>query len=526
MFLTNTAALYARFSSENQRSESIDAQIRAMEDYCFKNNITIVERYVDMAKSATTDQRPAFQQMIADSAKKKFNIVLVHKLDRFARNRYDSAIYQRELRRNGVVLRSVLENLNDSPESIILQSLLEAMNEFYSLNLGREVAKGQKENALKCIHNGGTPPLGYDVDPVTKKLIVNEQEAEIVRLIFSMFADGAGYSAILEELYNRNMHTKTGRYFTKNSLHDILTNEKNRGVYVFNKSSGKDADGKRNSHKKKDESEIIRIEGGCPAIIDDETFKAVNKRLEENKHGYRRQAKETYLLAGKVICNECGKSMTGNYRMWGRHLDTLIVTYRCLTKKYLCKNREINRDYLEWKTIELLEEHIFNRKALNRIKENIESFFACGKQHKNDELSEIDDSLARVNRELQNITDVIVSGIVSTALKERLLALEEEKTALTEKKANLESLSSDDIPSINTDALLFQYEFWRRSPKSSEFKELIQQFINEITVGNYTVYINLKTGLDIVPALDKTFAVRREELYSWGLDKKRNGFRL
>ena len=97
---------------------------------------------------------------------------------------------------------------------------------------------------------------------------------------------------------------------------------------------------------------------------------------------------------------------------------------------------------------------------------------------------------------------------------------------MTEKKANLESLSSDDIPSINTDALLFQYEFWRRSPKSSEFKELIQQFINEITVGNYTVYINLKTGLDIVPALDKTFAVRREELYSWGLDKKRNGFRL
>lgn len=527
MFQTNPrAALYARFSSDNQRTESIDAQIRAMELYCKNNNITIVEKYIDEAKSATTDRRPAFQQMISDSAKKCFDIVVVHKLDRFARNRYDSAIYQRELRRNGVTLRSVLENLNDSPESIILQSLLEGMNEFYSRNLGREVNKGLKENALKCIHNGGSAPLGYDVDPETKLLVINEDEAPAVRLVFSMFAEGYGYSAIVEELYNRNMRTKTGRHFTKNSLYNILTNEKYRGVYVFNKSSAKGPDGKRNSHKKKPPEEIIRIEGGCPSIIDVETFEAVNKRLEENKHGYKRKAKETYLLAGKVVCKECGKYMSGNYRIWGKHLDTLVVTYRCLTPKYLCKNREINRDYLEWKVIELLEEHIFNKKSLRQIKKDIENYFDSGKQGTENEIADINNSIARINSELQNITDVIASGLVSTALKERLLVLEEEKKALNEQKANIELLSACDTPTIDTDLLLSQYEFLRQSPKAPEFKTFIQQFINKITVGNYTVYIDLKTGLDIAPALDKEFSIRREELYSWGLDKKRNGFML
>ncbi|MBR5310546.1 MAG: recombinase family protein [Oscillospiraceae bacterium] len=527
MIQTNLrAAVYCRYSSDNQTYSSIEAQLFAIEQYCKNNNIIIVERYIDAAKSATTDQRPAFQRMISDSAKKLFDVVVVHKLDRFSRNRYDSAIYQRELRRNGVTLRSVLENFDDSPESIILQSLLEGMSEYYSANLGREVMKGQRQNAIRCKHNGGSAPLGYEVDPETRKLIVNEDTAKIVRLIFSMFADGHGYSTIIKELYDRGMHTKTGRNFNKNSLHDILTNEKYRGVYIFNKSSAKGPDGKRNSHKLKDPSEVIRVEGGCPAIIDDETFEAVKKRIEENKHGYKRQAKEFYLLAGKVICKEYGKYMSGNYRIWGKHLDTLVVTYRCLTPNYLCKNREINRDYLEWKVVELLEENIFNKKSLRRIKKDIETYLDCGDDTNEEELANINLSLEKINTELQNITDVIASGIVSTALKERLVSLEEERVALTDKKANLESFHSRDTPTIDTALLLSQYEYFRLSPKSPQFKNFIQQFINKITVGNYTVYIDLKTGLDIAPALDQEFSIRREELYSWGLDKKRNGFRL
>ena len=186
----NKVALYARFSSDNQRAESIDAQLRAMRNYCKDHNYIITETYTDEAKSATTDRRPAFQQMIADSSKKTFDIVLVHKLDRFARNRYDSAVYKRELRKNGVIVCSVLENLDNSPESIMMESVLEGMSEYYSQNLAREVMKGMRETALQCKHTGGKPPLGYDVDEDTKKLIINPYEAETVKLIFDMYSKG------------------------------------------------------------------------------------------------------------------------------------------------------------------------------------------------------------------------------------------------------------------------------------------------------------------------------------------------
>jgi len=156
-------ALYARFSSDNQRSESIDAQVRAMTKYCKENHLKIVATYIDKAKSALSDRRPMFQEMIADSKQHLFDVVLVHKLDRFSRNRYDSAMYKRELRKSGVSVNSVLERLDDSPESVMMESLLEGMSEYYSKNLAWEVMKGMNETARQCKHTGGCPPLGYDV---------------------------------------------------------------------------------------------------------------------------------------------------------------------------------------------------------------------------------------------------------------------------------------------------------------------------------------------------------------------------
>jgi site-specific DNA recombinase len=232
--ITVKAAIYARYSSDNQREESIDAQVRAIKEYCTHNNIQIVKLYTDEAKTATTDDRPGFLQMVKDSELGIFNLVIVHKLDRFARDRYDSAFYKRQLKRNGVRLISVLEQLDDSPESIILESVLEGMAEYYSANLAREVMKGMKETALQCKHTGGKPPLGYDVAE-DKTYIINEQEAQAVRLIFNMYATGKGYNEIIDKLNKEGYRTQTGRKFGKNSIHDILRNEKYRGIYIFNR---------------------------------------------------------------------------------------------------------------------------------------------------------------------------------------------------------------------------------------------------------------------------------------------------
>jgi site-specific DNA recombinase len=204
------AAVYARFSSDNQREESIDAQLRAAKDYAKKNDIVIVSEYIDKAKSAMTDKRDEFLRMVSDAKEDFFDLVLVHKLDRFARSRKDSICYRLELKRHGVALISILEYLDDSPESIILESVLEAMAEYYSKNLSREIRKGMNENALKGLHTGGKPPLGYDLDPKTKMLVINEKEASAVRMIFRMFNEGNGYMAIIKELNSQGYKTKLG----------------------------------------------------------------------------------------------------------------------------------------------------------------------------------------------------------------------------------------------------------------------------------------------------------------------------
>ncbi len=203
-----TAVAYARFSSNNQREESIDAQKRQIDDYAQKNGYKIITYYTDSARSATTDDRPGFQQMFREIPSLEVDAVIVHKLDRFSRDRYDSALYRHKLKEQGVKLISVTENFDDSPESIILESVIEAMSEYYSKNLARETMKGLMENAYKCRHNGGKPPLGYDVDPLTHNYIINEKEAAVVRKIFDMYLDGNGYAEIVSYMNAHGCRTK------------------------------------------------------------------------------------------------------------------------------------------------------------------------------------------------------------------------------------------------------------------------------------------------------------------------------
>lgn len=159
-----TGVIYARYSSDNQREESIEGQLRECKEFAAKNGIEIVDTYIDRALSAKTDNRPDFQRMIKDSSKELFDTIIVWKLDRFARNRYDSAHYKAILRKNGVKVVSATEIISDTAEGILLESLLEGMAEYYSVDLAEKITRGLTENALKCKFNGGTVPLGYTID--------------------------------------------------------------------------------------------------------------------------------------------------------------------------------------------------------------------------------------------------------------------------------------------------------------------------------------------------------------------------
>ena len=505
----NRVALYARYSSENQRSESIDAQIRAMKAYCEQHNFTIVETYIDEAKSGTsTDKRTAFNKMIKDSSAHNFNIVLVHKLDRFSRNRYDSAIYKRELKKNGVNVYSVLENLDNSPESILLESLLVGLSEFYSANLGRESFKGLRENAFQCKHTGGIPPLGYDVDPDTRKLVINEDEARAVRIIFDMYSNGYGYSAIIDRLYELNLKTKLGKNFGKNSLYSILSNPKYQGMYVYNRCSAKNTVGTRNTHLYKDDEDIIFVEGGCPQIVPTDVFVKVQKKLTEHKHtGGRENAKECYLLSGKVFCRECSKAMVGNSRHSGRS-KLLHVTYRCPSRKYICTSKEINRDYLEEYVLELIEKEILNSQALHKLRRAIEKY---AEKAQIPTESQWQQELGEIDAAIKNVAEAIEAGLLTDVLVARLKELEKRKKELGNR--TIAKGSSGAATEIDVPTMLAEYKEVKSSPASPAYKEFIRSFIDRIDVGTYSVKITLKTGLNIFPALDTTYEVSRQKIY-------------
>ncbi|MCX8131020.1 MAG: recombinase family protein [Clostridia bacterium] len=318
----------------------------------------------DETRSGTSDNREQFQRMIEDSIKRTFNVVNVHKQDRFARNRYDSAIYKKKLKDNGIKFISVLERFDDSPESILLESLVEGMAEYYSANLARETMKGLKENAHQCKFNGGRWPLGYSITD-EGRYEINPLEAIIVQKIFNMYADGYSYQDLCNRLNSDGYRTHIGKLFSKNCLHDILTNERYTGVYVFNKAV------KKSKRKLKDEAEVIRIPGGIPAIIDNKTFERVKLRMKvQASQKAKNKAKVNYLLTGLLFCGECGSAMVGNRRT---RADKVYASYECggRKRKHDCKAKSITKEKIEAQVLEKLEKEILSNESIDMLTEMV-----------------------------------------------------------------------------------------------------------------------------------------------------------
>lgn len=192
-----TAVIYARYSSERQTEQSIEGQLRVCNEYAERNNILIVDTYIDRATTGTNDNRASFQKMLHDAKKQAWDIVLVYKLDRFSRNKYEMATHKRTLRDNNIKLISAMENIPDTPEGIILESLLEGMAEYYSAELSQKVRRGMNESRHKGNFTGGYVLYGYKVE--NKKVLI-EDKAEIIRLIYQRYSTGTIVKDIITEL--------------------------------------------------------------------------------------------------------------------------------------------------------------------------------------------------------------------------------------------------------------------------------------------------------------------------------------
>lgn len=343
--------------------------------------------------------------MLRDSDKKIFDAVIVWKLDRFGRNREEMAINKVRLRKNGVKVLYAKEHIPDSPEGIILESLLEGLAEYYSANLAQNVKRGLKESALKSESTGGNIPYGYKVG-IDKKLHVDPTRAEAVKLIFSMYAQGHTAKQIAETLNSKGYKTATNKKFTEKSFQTMLKNRKYTGVYIY---------------------DDITIENGIPAIIDKNTFDLVQQRVEKNKKApARSKGKVDYVLTTKLFCGDCGLPMIGESGT-SKNGSTYHY-YKCQgRKKYkTCNMKTVQKDKIE----EVVINNTLNKMLTDETIEKIaDAVMELHDKELNDSslLVDLERRKKDIEKALNNLLYAIEQGIITETTKNRLTELEAEK---------------------------------------------------------------------------------------------------
>ena len=464
-----TAVIYARYSSDNQREESIEGQIRECTAYAEKNGITVVKHYIDRALSAKTDNRPDFQQMIKDSEKRLFDIVLVWKLDRFARNRYDSAHYEYQLERNHIKLVSATEPISDSPAGIMVKSMLTGMAEYYSAELSEKVVRGMTENVLKGKYNGGTIPIGFKVDE-EKLFQIDPLKAPFVVEAFQRYNDGATMKELMNWLNDSGVTTNRNQKFTYNSVQTLLTNKRYIGENHF-----------------KD----IVMPDSIPAIVDKDLFEEVQQKIKKNSRApARHKAEDDYLLTTKLFCGMCGAMMFGECGT-GRN-KVVHHYYKCATAKRFktCKKKTVRKEWLEDLVVAETMKLIQDDAVIDAIVAEVMEL----QNQENTTLPLLKKQMREVENGIENMLNAIQAGVLTNSTKSRLEKLEAQQKELEIRIAE-EKIAR---PRLSENQVRFWLTRFRKlDPNVKSHREtLINTFVNAVYLYDEKVLItfNYKDG--------------------------------
>lgn len=446
---------YLRYSSDNQREESIEGQLRDCIAYAEREGITLLDPYIDRALSAKTDNRPSFQRMIADSEKGLFSVVIVWKLDRFSRDRYDSAHYKRILKKNGVRVISATESISSDPSGILMESVLEGMAEYYSAELAEKVIRGLTDNKLKGKSNGGPRPFGLLVDE-NKNFYPDPVSGPIVYQCFRMYDDGFSVQDTVDYLVSAGVRTPMGNEPGINFVTRMLRNRKYAGDYVY-------------------DGHII--DDAFPAIVPRDMFNRIQARMDTNaRTSARFAAPERYLLTTKLFCGECGSSMSGDCGT--SRTGAVYNYYKCAAnkRKKSCNMKAVKKDFIERIVVEYTKRLIMDDTTINCLTDIILELQEKG----DDKAPYYKKQLDEVQRSIDNIMKAIEQGIITPTTKERLDELEERKSqinvSIIEAELTSKRLSKEDVErwlkqfrSVDTD-------------KEEQCQLLIDSFVNSVYV--------------------------------------------
>ena len=418
-----TAVIYARYSSDKQSEQSIEGQLYDCYNYAKANDITVIGEYIDRAMTGRNDDRPDFQRMISDSAKHTFELVLVWKLDRFARSTEDAAYNRGKLKRNGVRLLSIKEDFGEGATSELMEHIMESFNEFYSADLREKALRGLHQSALKCQSTGGQIPIGYKIEG--KKYVIDEATRFIPETVFRMYAEGERLSDIARFLNEKGYRTRLGKKFTTGSFYTMLSNEKYIGVYKYNE---------------------VRIEGGYEAMITPEMFEAVQKKLIENRRrAPKKSERENFFLTGKLFCGHCGEpmnGMSGNSSSSGKYLY-----YRCngVRKHTGCNKHTERKEQIESEIIGAIQRAFANADPEELTRQVIEKYERNSRSA--DQLAAMKKELASLTTKINNVANAIAEMGGNETLYTQLRQLTEQKEQ-KESEIRIAEHKADRMPSV------------------------------------------------------------------------------
>ena len=466
--------IYARYSSSKQKDTSIEAQLKECYEYCRNNKYNVVGEYIDRALSGKNDDRPQFLKMIEDSNKKLFEGIVVYQLDRFARNREDSAHYKHKLKKNGVKVYSAKEQISDGPEGILIESVLEGMAEYYSAELSQKVKRNLKLNAEQGLFNGGYAPLGYKVVKVEigtytkKKLEIDPATAPIVKEIFEMRANDTNILDIVDYLNSKGYKTIQGKEFKKNSLQQILRNKRYIGTNMYN-----------------DEE----FPNTIPAIIEQNLFNKVQEINDKNKYApAMAKAKEEYILTTKLYCGHCKSPMTGTC---GTSVTGITYYYYSCNgiKKKKCNRKNIQKHLIENIVINKCRD-LLTDKNIKDIAKNV--YEICQKENSQSCLIKaLEKEIKELNKNIENLLIALENGQNADLISERI----------TQKRVELvkaeEQLESEKLKLVNLteEQIIFFLEDLRNGDINDikYRKTLVNIFVNRIYLydDKYTMLLNV-----------------------------------
>jgi DNA invertase Pin-like site-specific DNA recombinase len=469
----NNAVIYARYSSDKQDYQSIEGQIAVCKEFARKNNLTVIEIYIDQALSGKTDDRPEFMRMIRDSYSKDFQYVVIYALDRFARNRYDSATNNAILKKNGIKRLSATEGISDSPQGVLMESILEGYAEYFSLELAVKVKRGMHENLKKGKTIGGTAAFGYGFED--KVITIIESEASIVKQVFDLFIGGSTITEIAQILNERGILNRQHKKWNYGHIYQILTNEKYTGKFIF---------------------DDIMYDDVYPVIIDTKTFEMVLEKVSTKK---RRTVKSNikYYLTGKLYCGKCERTMNGQSAKSGQYRY-----YSCnsLKRDHKCEAKRISKDNIERFISRTIISILNNQNVLEPILDKIILDYneSISKQSS---LTYLKSQKKKIESEISNIIKAIKKGIISSSLQEDLSALESSLIDI-DKQIAIESYKNGHV---SKDDLLYVFDYMRRNLiDETQIELILNTFLEMAVVNEKQVTIVLKINPNVRYSFDIT----------------------